>query len=143
MQTYKIASLTRPLFSTILEVRINDINYGNHLGHDALVSLLHEARVRFLKSKGYSEFNVNGLGMLLSNLVVNYFKQAFYADKLVINLEINNISRTKLDFYYQAMLHGTQKEIARAVTTMVFYNYEKSKVAKIPQEFLASCCVRD
>ena len=27
-------------------VRITDINYGNHLGNDAFVSILHEARMQ-------------------------------------------------------------------------------------------------
>lgn len=29
-----------------LTVRVTDMNYGRHLGHDALVSLLHEARMQ-------------------------------------------------------------------------------------------------
>ena len=36
-----------PFIST-QTVRIADINYGNHLGHDRLVSLLHQARVEAL-----------------------------------------------------------------------------------------------
>ena len=37
------------IFSTDIAVRISDINYGGHLGHDSIISLIHEARVRFLK----------------------------------------------------------------------------------------------
>jgi hypothetical protein len=32
-------------FRTTLTVRVTDLNYGNHLGNDALLGLLHEARV--------------------------------------------------------------------------------------------------
>ena len=35
-------------FATELEVRVGDVNYGGHLGNDALLGLLHEARIRFL-----------------------------------------------------------------------------------------------
>lgn len=31
----------------IIPVRINDINYGNHVGNDAFVSIIHEARVQW------------------------------------------------------------------------------------------------
>ncbi len=57
MLVTKVPAITQCLFSATLEVRISDINYGNHLGHDSLVSLLHEARVRFLRHLGYTELN--------------------------------------------------------------------------------------
>jgi acyl-CoA thioesterase FadM len=38
---------------------------------------------------------------------------------------------------YQAINQETKKEIARALTTMIFYDNQKSKVSKIPQKFLS------
>src|SRR6185437_3699993 len=105
MQNFKVAAITKVMFHTTLEVRISDINYGNHLGHDLLVSLLHEARVRFLKKLGYdNELNIDGMGMLMTNLVVNYLNEAFYADKLTINIGIGEITRTSVQLIYQAMI---------------------------------------
>ena len=49
------------LFSTEIPVRITDLNYGNHLGNDAILSLLHEARVRFLAYYGWTESSVTWL----------------------------------------------------------------------------------
>jgi acyl-CoA thioester hydrolase len=139
MQNFKIPSITKIIFHTILEVRISDINYGNHLGHDSFISLLHEARVRFLKELGYTdELNINGLGMLITNLVVNYVNEAFYPDKITINIEIGDVTRTSLQLIYQAVILENNQEIAKALTTMTFYDYQKSKVAKIPQQFLTS-----
>lgn len=124
------------MFSTLLEVRIYDINYGNHLGHDSLISLLHEARLRFLKELGYTELDIHGLGTIITNLVVNYVHEAFYSDKIIINIEIINTSGTSLQILYQAKAAETNKEIAKALTTLSFFDYQKRKVAKIPQEFL-------
>lgn len=136
MLNYKISPLDHSMFNTILEVRIYDINYGNHLGHDSLVSLFHEARVRFLKNFGYTELNINGFGILVTNLVVNYLDETFYADKIIIDIGIDNISKTSFELIYQATNHASNKIIARALTTITFYDYEKAKIAKIPQEFL-------
>ena len=33
-----------PLFITTIHVRIGDINYGGHVGNDAILSIIHEAR---------------------------------------------------------------------------------------------------
>ena len=52
IEKFKIPSIQKIAFTTTLDVRISDINYGNHLGHDSLISLLHEARMRFLKQTG-------------------------------------------------------------------------------------------
>ena len=138
MLNFKIPEVKKVTFHTILEVRISDINYGNHLGHDSLISLLHEARIRFLKSMGFTELNIDGIGILITNLAVNYINEAFYADKIIIKIETGEITRTSIQLIYQIVNIDTQKEIARASTAMTFYDYKKSKVSKIPQNFLSS-----
>ena len=51
-------------FSTDLDVRVSDVNYGNHLGNDRMVTLLHEARLRFLTHHDFAELNIGGVGMM-------------------------------------------------------------------------------
>ena len=138
MFAYKVPSIKEAVFTTSLEVRIYDINYGQHLGNDSLVSLLHEARARFLKSRGFSESNAGGFGILVTNLVVNYVGQAFFAEKLSAKLGIGRASKTSLELIYQLCVEEDQREIARACTTITFYDYEKKKVSRIPPSFLAS-----
>ncbi len=137
MLIFKIPSPEKIIFNTMLEVRIYDINYGNHLGHDSLVSMLHETRVRFLKHLGYSELNIDGLGLLMTNLIVNYTGEAFLADLISINIGVTNITKTTIEITYQAVNGNTKKEIARGLTTMVFFDYKKRRVARIPQKFLS------
>jgi acyl-CoA thioester hydrolase len=59
-------------FETVLDVRVTEINYGNHVGNDRMVSLLHEARLRFLRSYGFGEFNIAGLGIMVTDLMVEF-----------------------------------------------------------------------
>lgn len=88
---FKIPEIPKPLFETNIAVRVSDINYGNHLGHDSLVSYFHEARVQFLNKLGYTELDISGLGILVTNLVVNYINEAFYADILTINIGVGDV----------------------------------------------------
>ena len=134
--SFKIPEITTAIFHTILEVRISDINYGNHLGHDSLISLLHEARVRFLTSLGFTELSIDGAGILVTSLAVKYISESFYADKIIINIEPGETTRASMDLIYQVVNQDTNKEVARALTTMTFYDYQRSKVCKIPQKFL-------
>ncbi|AZR41301.1 thioesterase family protein [Marinobacter salarius] len=47
-------------FETKMPVRITDINGANHLGNDALISMLSEARAQFLVNYGVEEADKNG-----------------------------------------------------------------------------------
>lgn len=136
--SFKITDFTKFIFKTDMEVRINDINYGNHLGHDSLISFFHEARVRFLKKHEYTELDIDGLGILVTNLAVNYINEAFYSNVITIKIAINEIKRSSIDLIYQAIITETSKEIARAMTTITFYDYKKAKVSRIPPTFLSS-----
>ena len=45
-------------FSTTIPVRITDLNYGKHVGNDTILSMIHEARVQYLRQLGYGELEL-------------------------------------------------------------------------------------
>lgn len=136
MNKMKLSPITKPIFTTSLSVRIYDLNYGNHLGNDSLLSLVHEARVRFLKRINFTELNIDGIGILITNLVVNYKAEAFYGDEIQVNIEMGDVSRTGFNLHYELKLKDTEKEIAKVLTTCTCFDYKNSKIARIPQGFL-------
>ncbi len=119
------------LFETSIRVRITDINYGNHLGNDALVSMLHEARVQWLTSLKFTELNIEGVGLIMSDLAVEYKQEAFAGDKLSITIHTGDSSRVGFDLYY-TVINQQSKTVALAKTGMVCFNYEARKVAPVP-----------
>jgi len=121
------------VFSTEIKIRITDLNYGGHLGNDSMLSILHETRVRFLKHFGYSEMNVAGVGIIMADAAIQFKTEAFYGERLKIEIAVGDFSRVSFDIYYR-ILSGT-REVALAKTGIVFYNYETKKVAAVPQEF--------
>jgi len=120
-----------------MPVRITDINYGNHLGNDAVVSIIHEARVSWLKSMGYSELNIEGTSIIMSDLAVSYTNESFYGDILKIKLAVGDFSSAGFELYYSITTNRNDMEIqiAKAKTGIVFYNYEIKKIAGVPQKF--------
>lgn len=72
MARIKLTLPGKLLHSTQIPVRITDINYGNHLGNDALVSIIHEARMQFLQANHFSELNAGGTSLIMSDLAVEY-----------------------------------------------------------------------
>ncbi len=124
------------IFSTFINVRITDINYGGHLGNDSVLSLIHEARVRFLADKGFTESNIDGIGIMMTDAVIQYSSQGFYGDKIRIDVTVGEFSDTNCDLFYRFVNTENEKIIVKAKTNIVFYNYENNRVSKIPQLFI-------
>ncbi len=139
MARIKIEFPENILFSLQLRVRITDMNYGNHLGNDALVSLLHEARVAWLQSMGYSELDVAGVGLIMGDLAVQYVNESFYGDQLHISIAAGECSRAGFDIFYLVETTRAEKKlrIAVAKTGMVCFDYTSRKVVAVPNIFKA------
>ena len=119
-----------------IAVRITDINYGNHVGNDAFVSIIHEARMQWLQQHGYTELNIEGTGLILADLIVEFKSEAFYGDIIEIIISVGEISKVSFEFFYQLSATRNEKNIllALAKTGMVCYDYENKKVISIPEE---------
>ena len=137
MARIKITIPGNTIASVVIPVRITDINYGNHLGNDALVSIIHEARVQWLTINNYTELNVDGVGLIMSDLAIEYINESFYGDDLLISIAAGEISRVSFELYYMVQVKRNEKIIliARAKTGLVCYDYTGKKVAAVPGKF--------
>ena len=122
-------------FSTELRVRITDVNYGGHMGNDALLGLLHEARVRFLTQYGFSELNICGAGIIMADSVIVYKSEAFPGEQLVLAVAVTDFNRYGCDFVYRVTEKTSGREVARAKTGIVFFDYQQRAIQKVPQPF--------
>jgi len=127
------------VFSTEIDVRISDINYGGHLGNDAVLSIIHEARMRFLKSMGFSETDVSdGCGLIMGDAAIVFKAESFYGDKLKVDVAVQDMSTFGFDIFYLITKVPTGEETCRAKTGMVFFDYAAKKVRKAPEKFTQS-----
>ena len=122
-------------FSTDIPIRISDINYGNHLGHDSIITLIHEARVRFLHAYGFTELDIDGFGLVMTDLVILYKAEGLYGEILKIEVGIQDVTTYGCDLVYRITNKETGTEVARAKTGIVIYDYEKRKVVEVPKRF--------
>jgi acyl-CoA thioester hydrolase len=123
-------------FRTEMEVRITDINYGRHMGNDALLGLLHEARLRFLAQNGFSEEDIGGVGMLMGDAVVQYKAVALYGDALVVEMGLADVQRRTFDLMYRVTRPNDGAIVALAKTGMVAFDYTASRPVNLPEIFI-------
>lgn len=126
-------------FVTELDVRVSDINYGNHVGNDRMISLLHEARLRFLRSHDFGEFNVGGLGIMVSDIVVSFKAESFVGEHLTFHVGLTDFNKYGCDVIYRVENHNEDKVVALAKTGIVFFDYDERKIARIPKVFYERC----
>lgn len=124
------------LSSVKIPVRITDINYGSHVGNNAIVEIIHEARVQFLDQYGFTELNVANTSLIMSELCVEYKNESFYNDVLEIKIFAGETSRVSFELFYEISTKRTNSTfiIALAKTGMVCYNYTRKKIEALPAE---------
>lgn len=122
-------------FSTELDVRIQNINYAGHVGHDAFISLLHEARIRFLHHIGYTEADIEGYATIISDLAVVYKAQARHRDRLRCDIAVGEFNKYGCDIFYRVTHAQNHTLILEAKTGIVFFNYLENKVTRMPRAF--------
>lgn len=122
-------------FSTNLLVRITDINYGGHLGNDSLLGIVHEARLQFLKKYGWTELDICGSGLIMTDALILFRGESFHGDSLQIDISVDTITKTGFELFYRVSRPADLREIARVKTGLLFFDYQKRKVSPTPLRF--------
>ena len=124
------------LFTTELPIRIDDINYGGHLGNDSVLAMAQEARLRFLVSHGFtSELDVAGTGLLMADAAVVYRAEGHYGMVLRAEIAACDVRTRGFDLLYRMSDAATGREIARVKTGMLWFDYSARKVVRMPEAF--------
>ncbi|MBX7058774.1 MAG: thioesterase family protein [Leptospirales bacterium] len=122
-------------FQTELEVRVGDVNLGGHLGHDRLVSLLHEARARMFRDAGFAELDIAGAGIIMQYLSVQYLAESFFGDLLRIFIAARDFWERGCELVYRMERSASSEEIARATTGLIFFDYRARSAIAAPEIF--------
>lgn len=122
------------LFTTEIPVRASDLNYGNHLGHDSVLTIAQEARIQFYRHLGFqNELSFEGpVGQVIADAAVVYRSESFLGDVLVCSIAATDFTRYGFDLLYLIINKATNKEVARVKTGIVCFDYEKRKIALVP-----------
>lgn len=122
-------------FQTEIPIRITDVNYGGHVGNDTILSIIHEARVRFLGSHGYEELKMEGMGLIISDAGIEYKSELFYGDRIIVSVAAGEFSRIGFDLFYKIeKINDNKSLVVSAKTGMICYDYERKKIVSLPQE---------
>jgi acyl-CoA thioesterase FadM len=122
-------------YTTPLTVRVTDINGANHLGNDSMVSMISEARARFLFEFGVRETERDGTGIIVTDLATTYKAEAHARDQLLFEVGVMDFNKYGGDIIFRVTRPADKKLIAMAKSGFVFFNYKSTQVVAMPDEF--------
>jgi 4-hydroxybenzoyl-CoA thioesterase len=124
-------------FSTEITLYLSHMNYGGHLDNALLLTVVSEARARFFKSLGYTELDVEGVGIIVSDAALQYRSEAFHGEVMVIKMGAADFGSKGCDLLWCMNEKSTNREVARGKTGIVFFDYATRRIAQVPENFRA------
>jgi acyl-CoA thioesterase FadM len=124
-------------YTTLLAVRVTDINAANHLGNDSMISMISEARARFLFEYGVPETERDGTGIIVTDLATTYRAEAHARDELLFEVGVMDFNKYGGDVIFRITRPRDRTLVAMAKQGFVFFNYKTSQVVAMPEDFRA------
>lgn len=123
-------------FAHSLTIRATDINYAGHLGNEALLGLIHEARSHLMKTLGFQTVlsGPERIGLIIADLAVNFRAEAYAHQQLVIDSQIGEIGEKSFRLFHR--VRREEQIIALVETGLVAYDYQAGQVVALPVEFI-------
>ncbi|MDB5249465.1 MAG: hypothetical protein JWQ40_3859 [Segetibacter sp.] len=138
MERIKISLPATFNFSTVIVIRITDLNYGGHVGNDVFLSLAHEARQQFLDKHGYAELNFAGTGLIMTDAAVEFKRELLYKDEVRISVTASGFDKLGFDFHYLMEVKDGERWLTagKVKTGMICFDYAQKKKVAVPAEAL-------
>ncbi len=126
------------IFTTEIAVRVSDLNYGNHVGNDSVLTLMQEARTLLYRSMGFeSEVKLEGsVGQIVTDAAIVYKAESFLGDLLQFEIAVENFNKYGFDLFYRITNKATGKEVAHGKTGIVCFDYSRRKITSIPEKLI-------
>ena len=125
-------ALPRYDFHTDVQIYISHVNQGGHLDNAQLLTLVSEARVRFFQALGYREAGVEGLSIVVGDIVAQYKSEGFHGETMRVEMAPADFNRYGFDLVFCMTEKASGREVARGKIGIVFIGKASRKVAPIP-----------
>lgn len=122
-------------FETELQVYSTFVNAAGHMGNDSLVSLLNEARTRFMRAAGVNSLLPEGAYLINADSAVIYKSEAFYGNMLRFQMAATDFHRVGCDIVARVTHVESGKEVALAKSGMLCFDSKTHKVLQTPDDF--------
>jgi acyl-CoA thioester hydrolase len=124
---------------TSVQVRFRDIDAFGHVNNAVVSTYVELARVSYLRDVlGADPVGpVNRMPLILAMIKVDFESPIFLADEVQVGSRVDWVGRSSI-----AMSHhlkaATGRDLARAASVLVAYDYEKARPMPVPDDWRAA-----
>lgn len=125
-------------FSTVIKIRVTDLNYGGHVGNDVFLSLIHEARQQFLMRHGYKELQFGSYALIMVDAAIEFKRELNYGEEVIISVEASGFDKYSFDIFYKMEVKTSGNVIlaGKAKTGMMCFDYAAKKKVSLEEEVI-------
>ncbi|MFK5890438.1 MAG: thioesterase family protein [Flavobacteriaceae bacterium] len=107
------------------------VYYGNYAAYFEM------GRVEWLRKFGvsYKEMEDDGIMLPVINMNIKYHKPALYDDLLTLKTTLLKLPQVKIDFNF-TIYNQKDELLTTATTTLVFWDMERNKPTRAPQNLM-------
>jgi acyl-CoA thioester hydrolase len=125
-------------FTYKLGAQIGHLNYAGHIGHDAIIAMVWEARVHLFRSLGLTELDLgdNETGIIMTDLAINFKEEAFLFEEVTVESHVGEVGERRFRLFHRISREG--RLIALMETGFSTYNYNLRRAVPVPHSFLTA-----
>lgn len=116
-----------------IQIRFCDLDSLGHINNAVFINYIETARVQWLNELELEHITHSGkIPLILARTEIDYLQPAFLDSKLHIELTLGKIGNKS--FHLNYLIKDQTKEVAKASSVQVWYDYEKKSSIPIPSK---------
>lgn len=121
-----------------IPVRYADLDAQQHVNNATYLSYFEIGRLGYYAHlKLYDVRRFDGLGMIVVNAQVSYFKSIQLGDNIRLGVKVSRMGSKSLDFDFSIEDEETHEQLASGKTVMVAYDNQQHATIPIPDDWRA------
>lgn len=121
------------IFTTEVQIYVSHVNQAGHLDNAQLLTLVSEGRARFFRWLGYTEFDVEGVSIVVGDMVAQYKSEGFYGEVIRVEMLPSDFNKYGFDLVFRLTEVSSGREVARGKSGIVFVNGATRRAATMPE----------
>jgi acyl-CoA thioester hydrolase len=113
-------------------VRFRDVDAMGHVNNAVLATYVEQARIEYLRGVGVLDGPLF-MGMILARLEIDFLAPVQPGGEVEIGVRASRSGNKSFQLEYELRQGG--REIARASTVLVAYDYERDESMRLPDEW--------
>jgi acyl-CoA thioester hydrolase len=125
-------------FTYKLAIQIGHLNYAGHVGHDAVIAIVWEARVHLFRVLGLAELDLGDgqTGIIMKDLTVTFKEEAFLFEEVTIESHVGEVAGSRFRVFNR--ISKADRLIALVEIGFSTFNYNLHRAVPIPRTFITA-----